>query len=93
MDGYGYRPKKRYRIKYKNVAILLAILLLIILLITKGCSALFSKDKEKEDDTEADVSQSEGPDVPDDGVSLTDAAEVIKRTAFKITRAGQLIAA
>ncbi len=72
MDGYGYRPKKRYRIKYKNVAILLAILLLIILLITKGCSALFSKDKEKEDDSEADVSQSEGPDVPDDGVSLTD---------------------
>ncbi len=37
------KSRKRYRIKYKNVAILLAILLIIILLISRGCSALFSK--------------------------------------------------
>ena len=48
-----YRPKKRYKIKYKNLAILLAILLIIILLISKGCSAIFKnkddKEKQKED--------------------------------------------
>ena len=49
MATYGNVRKKRYKIKYKNLALLLAVLLLIILLIARGCSAIFSKGKEKED--------------------------------------------
>ena len=49
MATYTY-GKKRYKIKYKNLALLLAILLLIILLISRGCSALFHKDKEDKPD-------------------------------------------
>lgn len=49
MAQRGYARKKRYKIKYKNVALLLAIFLILILLIAKGCSAIFS-GREKDDD-------------------------------------------
>ena len=47
MATYGTAGKKRYKIRYKNVALLLAILLIIILLITRGCSALLGKKENK----------------------------------------------
>lgn len=49
MAQYGYSRKKRYKIKYKNLAILLAIFLIILLLFVKCCSAVFS-GKDKDDD-------------------------------------------
>lgn len=67
-----YTQKKRYKIKYKNVALLLAIFLILILLIAKGCSAIFS-GREKDDDNpnrdnpigSGDVQQPD-PVIPDD---------------------------
>ncbi len=55
--------KKRYKIKYKNLALLLAIFLLLILLISRGCSAIFQKkDKDplqtlSSDDMNSDQSE------------------------------------
>ena len=46
----NYYPKKRRKIRYNNLAILLAILLLIILIIAKGCSAIFGNREPKEDE-------------------------------------------
>ena len=69
MANYSYGRKKRYKIKYKNLSILLAILLIIILLIAKGCSAIFSgrDDKKKPDRdntlTSGDISPDDLPDI------------------------------
>ena len=62
----NYYPKKRRKIRYNNLAILLAILLLIILIIAKGCSAIFSNREPKEDElaqplTTQDLIQDELP--------------------------------
>lgn len=54
MANNYYAKKRRYKIKYNNVALLLAVFLMLILLIGKGCSAIFShKDDEpkKQPDT------------------------------------------
>ena len=74
MSGYNYR-KKRYKIKYKNLALLLAIFLLVVLLIGKGCSAIFSKkDKPNPDRDNPSSSGDQKQDSPpnEDGVTLTD---------------------
>ena len=62
----NYYPKKRRKIRYNNLAILLAILLLIILIIAKGCSAIFGNREPKEDEpaqplTTQDLAQDELP--------------------------------
>lgn len=50
MTNYNYpKRRKRYKIKYKNLALLLAILLIIILLIVKGCSAIFNREDKPDD--------------------------------------------
>ena len=73
MAGYNYKGK-RYRIKYKNLALLLAVFLLIVLLIGKGCSALFSR-KDKPEDNRDNPSQSgdqqQDPIPGENGVTLT----------------------
>lgn len=46
----NYYPKKRRKLKYQNLALLLAIFLLIVLIIGKGCSALFSREKKPDED-------------------------------------------
>lgn len=74
MAGYNYR-KKRYKIKYKNLALLLAIFLLIVLLIGKGCSAIFSKKDKPDPDRENPSSsgdQKQDPPPNEDGATLTD---------------------
>lgn len=60
MADYSYARKKRYKIKYKNLALLLAILLILVLLIARGCSAIFNRDK-KEDDSSKQPSFSTDP--------------------------------
>lgn len=51
MAAYGNARKRHYKIRYKNLAVVMAILLLLILLIVKGCSALIhgKEDEEKPD--------------------------------------------
>ena len=74
MAGYSY-GKKRYKIKYKNLAMLLAVFLLVVLLIGKGCSAIFSH-KEKEDpgrDKPAQTGDQNPDPIPDEnGLVLTE---------------------
>lgn len=73
MAGYNYNGK-RYRIKYKNLAVLLAVFLLVVLLIGKGCSAIFShKDKDDPDRDNPAQSGDQRPDpIPDgNGQTLT----------------------
>lgn len=73
MSAAGYAPKKRYKIKYKNVALLLAVLLLLILLISRGCSAIFSKDKENDELKSPLTTQDQNENPPDEnGISMTD---------------------
>lgn len=60
MAEYSYGRKKHYRIRYKNLAIIMAILLLLILLIGKGCSAIF-RGKEKEEKPDNPVSSTDNP--------------------------------
>ena len=66
------KRKKRYKIKYKNLAILLAGLLLIILLISKGCSAIFNRDGKN--DGNGDTPLTTGDTLPDEP-ALPDSTE------------------
>ncbi len=45
----NYYSKKRRKIRYQNLALLLAIFLLIVLIIGRGCSALFGREKKPEE--------------------------------------------
>ncbi len=84
MSGTYYRPKKRYKIKYKNLALLLAILLLIILLISRGCSALFNRNKEdKPDDALTSGDQTENP--PEGGLDSTLTTDPTLQTSYYFT--------
>ena len=85
MADYKYpKKKKRYKIKYKNLAILLAILLLIILLISKGCSAIFgNRDKKDGAVTTPASGDISTPDIPDD--ALTAPVDPTDQHAYQFT--------
>lgn len=77
MAQNGYVRKRRYKIKYKNLAILLAILLILILLIARGCSALFGKNKDKNKDLDNEplvTGDSQQQNVPLENVPALDPA-------------------
>lgn len=82
-DAY-YRPKKRYKIKYQNLAILLAIFLLIILIIARGCSAIFSKSKEK-DDIATPISTEDQADEDPSGIGAVLTTDPTKQSSYVFT--------
>lgn len=70
MSESYYRPtKKRVKLKYKNIALLLAILMLIIVLITASCNAVRKGRKgDNADDNKGAVSGEQGITPDDDGI-------------------------
>ncbi len=70
-DYRNQKRKKRYKIKYKNVAIVLAAILIVVLLISKGCSAIFGgRDKKDGAVTTPASGDVLTPDIPDDALSV-----------------------
>lgn len=74
MSNNYYRPqRKRVKLKYKNIAFILAIMLLIIVVISASCSAIKNGRKDKPDDEHGLVSGDQAvtptPNLTDDGAA------------------------
>lgn len=69
MSSNYYRPNgKRVKLRYKNIALLLAVLMLIIVLITASCNAVRNGRKDNDSDDKGAVSGDQGMKPDDDGV-------------------------
>jgi D-alanyl-D-alanine carboxypeptidase len=69
MSSNYYRPNgKRVKLRYKNIALLLAVLMLIIVLITASCNAVRNGRKDNDSDDKGAVSGDQGMKPDDDGI-------------------------
>ncbi len=69
MGSNYYRPqRKRVKLRYKNIALLLAVLMLIIVLITASCNAVRKGREDGDGDDKGAVSGQQGITPDDDGI-------------------------
>lgn len=69
MSSNYYRPqRKRVKLRYKNIALLLAVLMLIIVLITASCNAVRKGREDGDGDDKGAVSGQQGITPDDDGI-------------------------